>query len=120
VVTKTQDLFAVLRRKREYERAHLPFMHSLIDFDIVVEVGYAQENGTPIAVKQLLLGLSAFASARTVRRRLNSLIVSGVILRRLRAGDHRAAALVLSAPCLRVLERYGALLLSLPTVGRQT
>lgn len=112
---KEWQLFAVLRRKRQYEREQLPFMHSLVDFDIVVEIGYAQEQDAPIALKQLtLIGL---ASARTVRRRLDKLITTGVVIRRPKLGDHRSAVLTISSASIRMLEKYGALLLSLSDTG---
>jgi DNA-binding MarR family transcriptional regulator len=87
-------------------------MQSLVDFDIVIEIGYAQERDTPIALKQLIL--VGFASARTVRRRLDRLVAKGVVIRRPKSGDQRSALLTLSSASLKVLDRYGALLLSLP------
>lgn len=111
---KQWQLFAVLRRKRQYERAQLPFMDSLVDFDIVIEIGYAQEQKQPISPKQLtLFGL---ASARTVRRRLGLLIATGVVIRRPKLGDQRSALLTLSSASVRTLEKYGALLFSLPNL----
>jgi DNA-binding MarR family transcriptional regulator len=107
-------LFAVLRRKRQYERTQLPFMRSLVDFDIVVEIGYAQECGSPISLKQLtLIGL---ASTRTVRRRLDELVAHGVVIRRPKLGDQRAALLTLSTVSIRTLEKYGAMLFSLSSL----
>jgi hypothetical protein len=112
-VTRIQELFGMLRRRRQYERAHLPFMQSLVDFDIVIEVGYAQEQGAPITIKQLLLLLGELTSARTVRRRLDRLIYSGVILQRRKVTDQRSTALALSVTSSRSLEKYGAMLASL-------
>ena len=105
---KPELLFATLRRKREYERAQLPFMHSLVDFDIIIEIGFHQELSQPITLKQLLL--LSLASGRTTRRRLDTLVASGAVLRRRKAGDHRAAALTLSATTLRTMEKYGSML----------
>lgn len=108
---KQWQLFAVLRRKRQYERTQLSFMNSLVDFDLVIEIGYAQEQRQPIALKQLtLIGL---ASTRTVRRRLDRLIAAGVVIRRPKLRDQRSALLTLSSASVRTLEKYGALLLSL-------
>ena len=40
-------LFAALRKIREFERGQLPFLKSIVDFDIVIEIGYAEEEGPP-------------------------------------------------------------------------
>ena len=37
------ELFAALKRMREFEKLQMPFIKSLIDFDIIIEIGYAQE-----------------------------------------------------------------------------
>jgi hypothetical protein len=36
-------LFAGLKKIREIEKTHLSFIKSLVDFDIVIEIGYAEE-----------------------------------------------------------------------------
>ena len=38
-------LFTGLKQIREFERRQLPFLKSVIDFDIVIEIGYAEELG---------------------------------------------------------------------------
>ena len=38
-------LFTGLRKIREFERRQLPFLKSVVDFDIVIEIGYAEEQG---------------------------------------------------------------------------
>jgi hypothetical protein len=46
-------LFAGLKKFSDYERLPLPFVKSLFDFDIVVEIGLAEEQGRPLTLKQL-------------------------------------------------------------------
>ncbi len=48
-------LFTGLKKIREYERQQLPFLKSVVDFDIVIEIGYAEEQGQPLTLKQLFL-----------------------------------------------------------------
>ena len=38
-------LFTGLKQIREFERMQLPFLKSVVDFDIVIEIGYAEEQG---------------------------------------------------------------------------
>jgi len=65
-------LFAGLKRIREFERRQLPFLKSVIDFDIIIEIGYAEEQGQPLTLKQLFL--LEFGSRTTVRRKLAKLV----------------------------------------------
>src|ERR1035441_1669700 len=37
-------LFTGLKKIREFERQQLPFLKSVFDFDIVIEIGYAEEQ----------------------------------------------------------------------------
>ena len=104
-------LFAALRKIREFERAQLPFFESIVDFDIVIEIGYAEEDQHPLTLKQvLLLNLS---SRTTVRRRLARLIDRGIVRRRRNAEDQRSSLLTLSSSSVKLLERYGAALASI-------
>ena len=64
-------LFTGLRKIREFERLQLPFLKSVIDFDIVIEIGYAEEEGHPLTLKQLFL--LKVSSRTTVRRKLAKL-----------------------------------------------
>lgn len=104
-------LFAGLRKIREFERLQLPFLKSIVDFDIVIEIGYAQEMGQPLTLKQLfLLNIS---SRTTVRRKLAMHIEQGIIIRRKHANDQRASLLVISPPGVKVLSKYGGVLTSI-------
>ena len=104
-------LFTGLKKIREFERLQLPFLKSVIDFDIVIEIGYAEEQGQSLTLKQLsLLNIS---SRTTVRRKLATLIDKGIILRRKNANDHRASLLIISPASLKLLGKYGETLTSI-------
>ena len=97
-------LFTGLRQIREFERRQLPFLKSIVDFDIVIEIGYADEQGTLMTLK--LLFLLNISSRTTVRRKLARLIEQGVVIRRKHANDHRASILTISASSVKLLGRY--------------
>ena len=101
-------LFAGLKKIREFEKTQLPFLKSLVDFDVVIEIGYAEEQGQPLTLKQLfLLNIS---SRTTVRRKLARLVEQGIVTRRKHANDHRAAVLTISSSNIKLLGKYcGAL-----------
>ena len=101
-------LFAALRKIRELERVQLPFLRSLIDFDIIVEIGYAEEEKQPLTQKQLFL--LDLGSLTTVRRRLAQLVEQGIVRRRPNVRDQRSALLTVSAPSLKLLTKYGSAL----------
>lgn len=105
---RIMKLFAGLKKIREFERTQLPFLKSLVDFDIVIEIGYAEEQEHPLTLKQLfLLNIS---SRSTVRRRLARLIEQGIISRRQHSNDHRATVLTIASSSVKLLTRYcGAL-----------
>src|SRR5687768_3886793 len=101
-------LFAALKQSRDFERGQLPFLKSIVDFDILIVIGYAEENEKPLTLKQvLLLNLS---SRTTVRRRLARLIEQGIIKRRKNANDQRSSHLTVSASALKTFGKYGVLL----------
>lgn len=47
--------FERLRTVRAFERRALPYVKSLEDWDLLIEIGYHQEQGKLINLKQLLL-----------------------------------------------------------------
>ena len=107
-------LFTGLKQIREFERRQLPFLKSVLDFDIVIEIGYAEEQEQPLTLKQLfLLNLS---SRSTVRRKLARLIDQGIVMRRKHANDHRASLLTISAATVKLLGKYGGTLTSISAV----
>ena len=101
-------LFTGLKKIREFERLQLPFLKSVVDFDIVIEIGYAEEQGQPLTLKQLFL--LNFSSRTTVRRKLAKLIELGIVIRRKHASDHRASLLVISHATVKLLAKYGGTL----------
>jgi len=104
-------LFTGLKKIREFEKRQLPFLRSIFDFDIVIEVGYAEEQGQSLTLKQLLL--LNICSRTTVRRKLATLIEQGIVIRRKRANDHRASHLKISPIGVKLLGKYGGTLMSI-------
>lgn len=111
---KFPKLFAGLKKIREFERLQLPFVRSLIDFDIIIEIGYAQEQETTFTPKQLFL--LKIGSVTTVRRRVVKLTEQGIVVRHTNTNDHRSDLLTLSASSLKLLERYGGVLSSISSI----
>ena len=108
-------LFESLRKIREFERLQLPFLRSVIDFDIIIEIGYAEEQKRPLTPKQLFL--LKLGSLTTVRRRLRKLEEQGIITRRANKDDRRSAFLAIHSSSLKLLGRYGRLLTSISVLG---
>jgi hypothetical protein len=104
-------LFTGLKKIREFERQQLPFLKSVFDFDIVIEIGYAEELQHPLTLKQLFL--MNISSRTTVRRKLARLIEQGIVIRRTHASDHRASILHISPGTIRILSKYGGTLTSI-------
>jgi len=104
-------LFAGLKKIREFERLQLPFFKSLVDFDIVIEIGYAEEQGQPLTLKQLFL--LQIRARTTVRRKLARLIDQGIVVRRKHAKDLRASLLIIAPATIKVLGKYGGTLTSI-------
>ena len=105
------NIFEGLRKIREFERQQLSFLRSIVDFDLVIEIGYAQEQGQPLTLKQLLL--VDISSRSTVRRQLSRLIDQGIVERRKHASDNRATLLTISAACIKTFGKYGGALSSI-------
>jgi hypothetical protein len=105
---KRTTLFGALRKMREFERLQLPYFASLTDFDIVIEIGDAQERKKSFTPKQLFL--LKIGSVSTVRRRLATLTHRGIVRRKTNAKDRRSDVLTVSAATIRQLERYAVVL----------
>jgi DNA-binding MarR family transcriptional regulator len=97
-------IFGAWKKLREFERTRLPFLGSIIDFDIVIDIGFAEEMGHPLTLKQLLLLIPA--SRTTVRRRLARLIKEGVVLAKRNGSDRRSVHLSISPSSLKVFTKY--------------
>jgi DNA-binding MarR family transcriptional regulator len=97
-------LFSVLRKFRDLERRHLPFARSLVDYDLIIEIGYHEERGKPLTLKHLkTLGI---CTRTTLHRRLNSLVQEGVIVKSRADRDGRAVMLGVAKPAAQRLERF--------------
>jgi DNA-binding MarR family transcriptional regulator len=103
-------LFTGLKKIREFERRQLPFLRAVVDFDIVIEIGYAEEQGQPLTLKQLFL-LNIRARS-TVRRKLARLIEQGIVIRREHANDRRSTLLIISPSSVKLLGKYGGTITS--------
>ena len=80
----------------------------MIDMDILIEIGYAEEQERPLTLKQVLL--LNLRSRTTVRRRLAKLLEQGIVRRRKNADDQRSSLLTISASSLKLLGKYGGAL----------
>ena len=107
-------LFTGLKQIREFERAQLPFLKTVVDFDIVIEIGYAEEQEQPLTLKQLFL--LKLSSRTTVRRKLARLIEREIVIRRKHANDQRASLLTIAPAIVKVLGKYGGTLTSISAV----
>ena len=110
-------LFTGLRKIREFERLQLPFLRSVVDFDIIIEIGYGEEEGQPLTLKQLLL--LNICSRTTVRRKLARLVEQGIVVRRKHANDKRASLLIISPSSAKVLGKYVGALTTISTLHFQ-
>ena len=97
-------LFAGLRKLPEFEKGLLPFLKSVFDFDIVIEIGYEEERGSPMTVKQLLL--LDICSRATLRRKLARLIDQGIVIPRNAADDRRATNLMIAPSIVKLFTKY--------------
>ena len=104
-------LFTGLKKIREFERLQLPFLKSVVDFDIVIEIGFAEEQGQRLTLKQLFL--LHISSRTTVRRKLAKLIDQGIVIRRKHANDQRASLLIISPATVKLLNKYGGTITSI-------
>jgi hypothetical protein len=97
-------LFTGLKKIRDLERLQLPFLKSVIDWDIVVEIGYEEEHGRALTLKGLYL--LDICSRGTMRRKLANLIDQGIISRRRQTSDRRTSLLLISPGTVRLLGKY--------------
>lgn len=109
-------LFAALKKVRTFERLRLPVLSSLTDFDILIEIGYAEEAGRPLTAKQVLL--MDLGSRSTVRRKLSRLADRGIVRRLKNKDDQRSSLLSISPSSQKLLARYGSLIASVFASGQ--
>jgi DNA-binding MarR family transcriptional regulator len=93
---------------RAFERAHLPFVVTLEERDLICEIGHRQARGAPLSMKQVfLLGIGSVA---TVQRRLRRLRRLGAIQQKRREDDRRTVEVTLTPKVLKVFATYDSLL----------
>jgi DNA-binding MarR family transcriptional regulator len=101
-------LFTGLRKIRQSERAHLPFLKTVIDYDIVIEIGYEEERGHPTTLKRLYL--LDICSRGTLRRHLGRLVADEMIIREKHPVDGRASLLLIPPATVRLFSKYSGVL----------
>ena len=107
--------YSLLRQIRLFWKKHLPMLQTLVDFDLVVEIGHHQVQGKPLTLKQLfLLGV---APPATVQRRLRRLISLGLATKTFRPDDGRMVELGLTGKMEKELTKCAILIAQ--TVGKE-
>jgi DNA-binding MarR family transcriptional regulator len=101
-------IFKKLRSLRDLERKLLPFVLTVEDRDIVLEIGYHSEIRRPIGVKQL--HTLRIGSESTIRRRLNRLRKKGLVQQQRADHDRRNLNLKLHASVQAACRRIHAAL----------
>ena len=89
--------FQQLKKLRSYVSC-IPGVKTCKDFDIAVEIGYHQQKGTPLTMKQLIL-LNIVPPA-TMRRHLNRMIREGTVHKHHSPNDLRIVYFTLSNAAL--------------------
>jgi len=89
--------FQKLKKLRSYVSC-IPGVKTCKEFDIAVEIGYYQQKGTPLTMKQLVL-LNIVPPA-TMRRHLNRMIKEGTVHKNPSPNDLRIVYFTLSAAAL--------------------
>jgi hypothetical protein len=110
-------VFAALRTARAFRRRHLNFLETVEDMDLVLEIGYHQERGEPLSMKQLQL--QGIASVPTLQRRLRRLRLAGAVVIRRSASDGRAVEVLLSPRVMRAYAKYAEVIRSIHVEGPQ-
>lgn len=83
-----------------------PGIKTYKDFDILIEIGYHQEEDCPLTLKQLML--LKIASQATVRRYLSCLVRDGMVERYESVNDQRSVLLRLSPSTYKNLTTHFA------------
>ena len=100
---------------RGFERSQLTFIRYLVDLDIIIEIGYAQEQQKPLTPKPLFL--LKLGPVSTVRRRLAKLTEQGIVIRRANPNDLRSEVLTLSSSSHKLMGKFGGVLSSFGVVA---
>lgn len=99
-------VFERLRALRDFERQHLPFLQTVQDFDLVVEIGLHEIRGRPLSLKHLYL--AGIGGVATLQRRLARLKRLGMVKHQRVMGDRRHHELTLSGELGKVFALYNA------------
>ena len=86
--------FKKLRAASVFRKELLPFVVSLQDHDILVAIGEADDQDSPLGYKQLKLLF--LATPTTLQRRLKSLLAKDLIRKTALRGDNRRVSYSLS------------------------
>ena len=86
----------------------LPFVHSLEEHQILIEIGAADQARCPLGFKQL--GLLKLAPPSTLQRRLKKLLAKRIIKKVTQRTDGRRVAYSLTARTLAAYKRFVTLL----------
>ncbi len=92
--------FRTLLALRALERRHLPFVKSIHDLDLILEIAVHEQRGKPLTL--FPLSISGIASPATIYRRLSRLKALGVIRVSASAKDGRCREVRLD-PSIREL-----------------
>ena len=93
---------------RVFEKRHLPFLETVEDLDVVREIGFHQEIGHPLNLKNLFS--QDIGSVATIQRRLRRLKALGVVHQRRADHDKRNVELTISPRVRETYRRIGSLL----------
>ena len=96
-------IFQWLKVAGDFRRAHMPFVQTVEDFDLLREIGFYQARGHPMSLR--ILHTKGFASHASIQRRLKRLRRLGVVEQERSAHDKRVVHLTLGAPVLKIYAR---------------
>ena len=105
-------MFAKLHAARAFARRNLPFVETLEDFDLLLEIGVHQQRGTPLTMKKLYL--LDLASVATIQRRLRRLKRRGAVIQRKSPRDRRVLELEVSSKVVKALNGYAEFVFKSP------
>lgn len=94
---------------RDFERNELHFIGSLEDLDLVWIIGYRQQTGSPMGMRELLDG--KYGAPKTVQRRLDRLRRLHIIDARRCDADARRIEFFLTSRTLQRIDKYKAFIL---------
>jgi DNA-binding MarR family transcriptional regulator len=101
-------IFSRLRELSALRREQLPFMKTLEDWQLLVEIGYRQSSGEPLTVNATLrLDLGSIA---TVQRQIRRLRQAGVVALERGDGDRRTMVISLTPRAVKALTAFGELI----------